>query len=106
MQLKAKKGVTMALNNKMGEKRIKGVPKRSRNEREKVSLKGLENEKSITKKGLQNEKKNQFPSSRTRTSDLWISVFHYSPPLYQLSYRRNHDRVSHLMVYKPPHHTV
>ncbi|GIY62102.1 hypothetical protein CDAR_463301 [Caerostris darwini] len=30
-----------------------------------------------------------FPSSRSRTSDLWIPAIHrYSPPLCQLSYRR------------------
>ncbi|GIY58259.1 hypothetical protein CEXT_698081 [Caerostris extrusa] len=31
----------------------------------------------------------QRPSSRSRTSDLWIPAIHrYSPPLCQLSYRR------------------
>ncbi|KRX22731.1 hypothetical protein T07_8993 [Trichinella nelsoni] len=30
-----------------------------------------------------------FPPSRSRTSDLWMSeLCVYSPPLYQLSYRR------------------
>ena len=29
-----------------------------------------------------------FPSSRNWTSDLWISLSYYSPPLYQLSYQR------------------
>ena len=34
---------------------------------------------------------NTLPSSRSWTSDLRISVFRtYSPPLYQLSYRRGH----------------
>ncbi|GIY61425.1 hypothetical protein CDAR_541931 [Caerostris darwini] len=34
--------------------------------------------------------KSTHPSSRSRTSDLWISVIqtNYSPPLCQLSYRR------------------
>ena len=31
------------------------------------------------------------PSSRSWTSDLWISYPLYSPPLYQLSYRRCHN---------------
>ena len=31
------------------------------------------------------------PSNRIWTSDLWIAVYHYSPPLYQLSYRRYGD---------------
>ncbi|GIY62094.1 hypothetical protein CDAR_463241 [Caerostris darwini] len=36
------------------------------------------------------KKRSTFPSSRSRTSDLWIPAIHlsYSPPLCQLSYRR------------------
>ena len=38
---------------------------------------------------MKNAKKCTNPSSRIWTSDLWISgVNNYSPPLYQLSYRR------------------
>ena len=38
------------------------------------------------------------PSSRIWTSDLWITnLFYYSPPLYQLSYRRFDDREWHFI---------
>ncbi len=36
------------------------------------------------------KKKKFFPSNRIRTSDMLISVYLYSQPLYQLSYRRIH----------------
>ena len=38
------------------------------------------------------------PSSRIWTSDLWITnLLYYSPPLYQLSYRRFDDREWHFI---------
>ena len=45
------------------------------------------------------EKKLHFtPSSRIWTSDLWITnLLYYSPPLYQLSYRRFDEREWHFI---------
>ena len=48
-------------------------------------------DKTVLHKNYRNKKRT--PSNRIRTSDLWMSAVmlsNYSPPLYQLSYRRIH----------------
>ena len=58
---------------------INNVCKRSNHRVENMSVRKL----------IKRRKKN--PASRIRTSDLRITILHYSPPLYQLSYRGDND---------------
>ena len=52
------------------------------------------------------KRKRLHPSSRIRTSGLWISAYLYSPPLYQLSYRRRLSTATGMNVFNECEHPL